>query len=211
MTEPVSRDNRLATPRAAPHRGAAAPAEPVTLPNERTTPRAPVHQAFITPAGHPVHGPALMTTAPARCLPGPSRCPGAASGPIRRGPGPFPDWARLSQIQSLCARQPSLARRCSANRNRRYAQNNHRRAGRSGDAGLLARWSSGSGSRGTWGTPCRIGWASQGLPRTPQKPHNSATRRPIPTGIPRTKRHTPVHLLCVLKARRTAGEQRRCA
>jgi 1,4-dihydroxy-2-naphthoyl-CoA synthase len=49
MAEPVSRDNRLATPRAAPHRGAAAPAEPVTLPNERTTPRAPVHQAFITP------------------------------------------------------------------------------------------------------------------------------------------------------------------
>ena len=36
----------------------------------------------------------------------------------------------------------------------------------------------------------------------PQKPHNSATRRPIPTGIPRTKRHTPVHLLCVLKIRK---------
>jgi hypothetical protein len=41
--------------------------------------------------------------------------------------------------------------------------------------------------------------ALQGLRRAPQKPHNSATRRPVPTGIPRTKRHTPVHLLCVLK------------
>ncbi len=44
---------------------------------------------------------------------------------------------------------------------------------------------------------------SQGLLRAPQKPHKSATRRPIPTGIPRTKRHTPVHLLRVLKARKT--------
>ena len=32
-----------------------------------------------------------------------------------------------------------------------------------------------------------------------------------PTEIPRTKRHTPVHLLCVLKARRIAGDQRGCA
>jgi hypothetical protein len=58
----------------------------------------------------------------------------------------------------------------------------------------------------------RIGWPglSQGVPRAPQKPHNYVTRRLIPTGIPRTKRHTPVHLLCVLKARRTAGQQRRC-
>jgi hypothetical protein len=36
-----------------------------------------------------------------------------------------------------------------------------------------------------------------GVGRTPQKSHNSAARRPIPTGSPRTKRHTPVHLLCV--------------
>jgi hypothetical protein len=43
-----------------------------------------------------------------------------------------------------------------------------------------------------------------GRPEPPQKPHNFATRRPIPTGIPRTKRHTPVHLLRVLKVRRTA-------
>jgi hypothetical protein len=49
-----------------------------------------------------------------------------------------------------------------------------------------------------------------GLLRAPQKPHNSVTRRPDPTGIPRTKRHTSVHLLRVLKARRTAGQQRRC-
>jgi hypothetical protein len=35
---------------------------------------------------------------------------------------------------------------------------------------------------------------SQGLLRTPQKPHKSATQWLIPTGIPRTKRHTPVHL-----------------
>ena len=61
------------------------------------------------------------------------------------------------------------------------------------------------------GYPYRIGQPSQGLRRAPQKPHNSATRRPIPTGIPRTKRHTPVHLLCVLKIRKIAGQQRRCA
>ena len=61
------------------------------------------------------------------------------------------------------------------------------------------------------GYPCRVGRPSQGLRRAPQKPHNSATRRPIPTGIPRTKRHTPVHLLCVLKIRKIAGQQRRCA
>jgi hypothetical protein len=34
-----------------------------------------------------------------------------------------------------------------------------------------------------------------GLLRAPQNPHKSAARRPNPTGIPRTKRHTPVHLL----------------
>jgi len=61
------------------------------------------------------------------------------------------------------------------------------------------------------GTLCRAGRASQGLRRTPQKPRNCATRCLIPTEIPRTKRHTPIHLLCVLKARRTAGQQRRCA
>jgi hypothetical protein len=32
-----------------------------------------------------------------------------------------------------------------------------------------------------------------------------------PTGIPRTKRHTPVHLLCVLKILKIAGQQRQCA
>jgi hypothetical protein len=35
---------------------------------------------------------------------------------------------------------------------------------------------------------------SQRLLRAPQKPHNSATQCLIPTRIPRTKRHTPVHL-----------------
>jgi hypothetical protein len=52
---------------------------------------------------------------------------------------------------------------------------------------------------------------SQELLRAPQKPHKPATQWAVPTGIPRTKRHTPVHLLCVLKARTTAGQQRRCA
>ena len=60
------------------------------------------------------------------------------------------------------------------------------------------------------GTPRRVGPARRGR-RAPQKPHNSATRLLIPTRTPRTKRHTPVHLLCVLKARRIAGQQRRCA
>ena len=47
--------------------------------------------------------------------------------------------------------------------------------------------------------PVPVWPVSQGALATPQTPHNSATRRPIPTGIPPTKRHTPVHLLCVLK------------
>jgi hypothetical protein len=59
----------------------------------------------------------------------------------------------------------------------------------------------------------RVGWPgkSRDLLRAPQNPHKSATRRRIPTGIPRTERHTPVHLLYVLKARRTADQQPRCA
>jgi hypothetical protein len=52
---------------------------------------------------------------------------------------------------------------------------------------------------------------SHGLLRAPQKPHKPATRWPVPTGIPRTERHTPVHLLCVLKAQKIASHQRRCA
>ena len=50
-----------------------------------------------------------------------------------------------------------------------------------------------------------------GAPASPTETPQSATRRLIPTEIPRTKRHTPVHLLCVLKVRRTAGDQRGCA
>jgi hypothetical protein len=59
----------------------------------------------------------------------------------------------------------------------------------------------------------RIGWPglSQGLLRAPQKPHGSAAWWAVPTGIPRTKRHTPVHLLCVLKVWRTVGQQHECA
>ena len=77
------------------------------------------------------------------------------------------------------------------------------RAGRPGDARLPRNWSSAPGVA-VHGAPRRAD-------RTPQKPHNFATRWPIPTGAPRTKRHIPVHLLYVLKARRTAGQQRRCA
>jgi hypothetical protein len=54
-----------------------------------------------------------------------------------------------------------------------------------------------------------VGRAESGLLRAPQIPHKSATRRPVPTGIPQTKRHTPVHLLRVLKARKTPRQQRR--
>ena len=37
---------------------------------------------------------------------------------------------------------------------------------------------------------------------SPQNPRKPATRWLALTEIPRTKRHTPVHLLCVLKARK---------
>jgi hypothetical protein len=46
----------------------------------------------------------------------------------------------------------------------------------------------------TWGSPCRVGRASQEPLRAPQKPHNSATRSPDPTGTPRMKWHIPVRL-----------------
>jgi hypothetical protein len=61
------------------------------------------------------------------------------------------------------------------------------------------------------GYPCRVGQPSQsgGSPSPTETPQLSDMAA-IPTGIPRTKRHTPVHLLCVLKIRKTAGEQRRC-
>jgi hypothetical protein len=72
--------------------------------------------------------------------------------------------------------------------------------------GLLARWSSGSGSHPLSGQP-----GQSTASASPQKPHNSAIRRPIPTGIPRTKRHTPIQLLAVLKVRKIVGQQRRCA
>ena len=39
--------------------------------------------------------------------------------------------------------------------------------------------------------------SNAGSAGSPQKPHNFAARRRIPTGSPRTERHTPVHLLCV--------------
>jgi hypothetical protein len=60
-----------------------------------------------------------------------------------------------------------------------------------------------------YAAPMRPG--QSGLRWAPQKPHSSATRRPVPTGIPQTEQHTPVHLLCVLKTRKLAGQQRRCA
>ena len=42
---------------------------------------------------------------------------------------------------------------------------------------------------GTW-VPEPVGQVGQGPLASPQKPHNAATRRPIPTGIPRTKSNT---------------------
>jgi hypothetical protein len=76
------------------------------------------------------------------------------------------------------------------------------RAGRPGDAGLLGKRHQLPGVA-VLGAPCPVGRTSRGLLRALQKPHNSATRWPIPTGIPRTRRHTPIHLLCLLKARRS--------
>jgi hypothetical protein len=79
--------------------------------------------------------------------------------------------------------------------NIRQGRNYLGRAGRFGDARLpevvisLRKLRYRAGSAGL----------SHGLLRAPQKPHKPATRWPLPTGIPRTERHTPVHLLCVLK------------
>jgi hypothetical protein len=65
--------------------------------------------------------------------------------------------------------------------------------------GYLGSESSGSASRRDSGSRAGSAQASQELRRAPQNPHNLATRRAIPTGILRTKWHTPIHLLCVLK------------
>jgi hypothetical protein len=80
------------------------------------------------------------------------------------------------------------------------------RTGRSGDAGLLEKLSPGSGSRGTWVPRFESAEPVRGF----YEPHRNPTASrhgAYPTGTPRTKRHTPVHLLCVLKARKTAGQQ----
>ena len=58
--------------------------------------------------------------------------------------------------------------------------NQHRRAARSGDAELLGKWSSGSGSRGTRVPRAGSAGPVRGLLPAPQKPHNSATRCPDP-------------------------------
>ena len=54
--------------------------------------------------------------------------------------------------------------------------------------------------------PGRASGDPSGLQRVPQKPHNPATRRRIPTGAPLTIRHTPVHSLRLLKVRRMADD-----
>jgi hypothetical protein len=95
---------------------------------------------------------------------------------------------RVSQLSAWSSRSAKIIGR--------EVRNDVGRAGRPGDARLPRNWSSAPGVA-VHGAPCRAD-------RTPQKPHNFATRWPIPTGTPRTKRHTPVHLLYVLKARRTA-------
>jgi hypothetical protein len=73
------------------------------------------------------------------------------------------------------------------------------------------KWSSGFVSSRVPGYSVAVGRVSRRLRRAPQKPHNAATRCLIPTEIPRTKRHTPVHLLCVLEVWKIAAQQRRCA
>jgi len=50
----------------------------------------------------------------------------------------------------------------------------------------------------------RSAGAESGASAGPQKPRKSAARWAVPTRIPRTKRHTPVHLLCALEPRRNS-------
>ena len=64
-------------------------------------------------------------------------------------------------------------------RQRRAARNYVRRAGRSGDAGLLGKRSTASASCGTW-CLCLVGQETQGFLGAPQNPHKSATRQLIP-------------------------------
>ena len=50
----------------------------------------------------------------------------------------------------------------------------------------------------------RVGWPGKSKSYgEPRRTRWFATRRLIPAGIPRAKRHAPVHVLCVLKARKT--------
>ena len=156
----------------------------------------------------------------ARLPPGTSRSSAAAGCPAwappvaaRSGACPWTSLRRRQRTNGRPYREflcPALDGHERSSTSAESARNYLGWAGRSGDAGLLGKRSSASASCGTW-CLCLVGKGSQGLLGAPQNPHKSATRRLIPTEIPRTKRHTPVHLLCVLKAQRTAGQQRRCA
>jgi hypothetical protein len=162
----------------------------------------------VPPTNYPVHSDGDRTRRAghqpsAHCQIGPSHQgadtdSGATRPPAGAGRA---DWMICVQLSAPMAR-PSVARI------RRSARTCHRRAGDTGDAELPGKWSSGFGSRGTWvlhgGRPTQ---PARGLCEPTETPQRRDTVPDLP-GIPRTKRHTPVHLLCVLKVRKTAGQQR---
>ena len=196
--ERLSQRDRLTTRRAlAPQRGAAVLAEPVAIPPGRTAPRARHHEAFIPLASPPVHGPraprltdsSLPAAAPESGTARMARYIAAAV-QVRSHPN-RPDGASAVPKRMLCACAP--IRPAPARRARNRPARNHLRRQ---DAAVTLGYSESDHQPPEVGVPgalCLVGQGGQGLVRAPQNPHKWATWRLIPTGIPRTKRHTPVH------------------
>jgi hypothetical protein len=108
----------------------------------------------------------------------------------------------------FCANQPQRIRHCKAAQSKRSARNYLGR--QAAPSRLVTRKAIISlrelrylvlhvGSAGPAG-----GFCEPHRNPTTRRHGDTATRRLIPTENPRTKRHTPVHLLCLLKARRIA-------
>ena len=87
---------------------------------------------------------------------------------VRQPASPFSEPAPGCALEwRICASRVPLAPDGSRAPSRRSARNYHMRTGRSGDAGLPGKWSSGSGSRRDLGTPCRVGLAQSGASASP--------------------------------------------
>ena len=91
---------------------------------------------------------------------------------VRQPASPFSEPAPGCALEwRICASRVPLAPDGSRAPSRRSARNYHMRTGRSGDAGLPGKWSSGSGSGRYLGIPCRSAEPVRGF----GQPHRNPT------------------------------------